>query len=51
MTLVPAARVISAARRWLALPLHIHDGGVCDGERGPGALDLVQEVVLPLGAG
>jgi lipopolysaccharide heptosyltransferase II len=51
MTLVPAARVISAARRWLDLPLHIQDGGICDGERGPGTLDLVQEVVLPLGAG
>ncbi|MGI8912265.1 MAG: glycosyltransferase family 9 protein [Chloroflexota bacterium] len=46
MTLVPAARVLAAARRWL-------DGGKDsqDAERRPGTLDHVQDVVLPLAAG
>jgi lipopolysaccharide heptosyltransferase II len=46
MTLVPAARVISAARRWLDLAPRTGNGEIHSG-----TLELVQEVVLPLGAG
>jgi lipopolysaccharide heptosyltransferase II len=46
MTLVPAARVIKAARHWLDSPPQPPEG-----QGGPGALEQVQEIVLPLGAG
>jgi heptosyltransferase II len=44
MVLVPASRVLAAARRWLDDPPDGHP-------RAPGTLEQVQDVVLPLAAG